>query len=150
MNAFPWASTDWSFLLPPCSLRRELRVAGGRESSPQVLEDVEGETADQGDDRHLPEEGQGGDEVDICKQEDGHNDSICRTAMGPPEESALYSVPHSLLTEGTPAVFVALISSPLLLPPTFGEMLLSTTRKRTFQKTFPQVFLSLNDNWSFF
>lgn len=52
---------------PARSLRCELRVAGGREPSSQVLEDVERETADQGDDRDFPEERQRGDEVHICK-----------------------------------------------------------------------------------
>lgn len=54
---------------PAHGLRRELRVAGGRKPSSQVLEDVERETADQSDDRDFPEEGQGGDEVHICKPE---------------------------------------------------------------------------------
>lgn len=149
LNAFPWVSTDWSFLLPPCSLRRELRVARGRESSPQILEDVEGETADQSDDRHLPEEGQGGDEVDICKQEDGCEGSILQDGHGATRRKcSLFPIPHSLPTEGTPRA--SSVHGPHFLPSSFGEMLLPTTRKRTFQKTFPPVFLSLNDNWSFF
>lgn len=50
------------------SLGRELRVAGRREPASQVLEDVEGQTADQSDDRHFPQEGQRGDEVHVCGQ----------------------------------------------------------------------------------
>lgn len=51
---------------PALGLGRELRVAGRREPSSQVLEDVEGQTADQGDDGHFPQEGQRGDEVHVC------------------------------------------------------------------------------------
>lgn len=47
-------------------LRRELRVAGRGEPSAQVLENVQGEAADQSDDGHLPQERQSGDEVHIC------------------------------------------------------------------------------------
>lgn len=53
---------------PALGLGRELRVAGRREPSSQVLEDVEGQTADQGDDGHFPQEGQRGDEVHVCGQ----------------------------------------------------------------------------------
>lgn len=49
-------------------LRRELRVAGRGEPSPQVLENVQGQAADQSDHGHLPQERQSGDEVHICKQ----------------------------------------------------------------------------------
>lgn len=47
------------------SLRGELGVAGRGEPSAQVLEDVEGQAADQGDNRDFPQEGQSGDEVHI-------------------------------------------------------------------------------------
>lgn len=49
------------------SLGRELGVAGRGEPSSQVLEDVEGQTADQSDDGHFPQEGQSGDEVHVNK-----------------------------------------------------------------------------------
>lgn len=43
----------------------QLGVAGRGEAPAQVLEDVERQAADQGDDRHLPQERHRGDEVDI-------------------------------------------------------------------------------------
>lgn len=58
------------------ALGRELRVAGGRKPPSQVLEDVEGQAAHQGDDSDLPQERQGGNEVNINKlvQEDQGSD----------------------------------------------------------------------------
>lgn len=50
---------------PPGWLCGQLGVAGRWEASPQVLEDVERQTAHQRDGRHLPQERQRGDEVHI-------------------------------------------------------------------------------------
>ena len=47
----------------------ELGVVGWREAPPQVLEDVEGQTAHQGDDRHFPQERHRGDEVHVWNTE---------------------------------------------------------------------------------
>lgn len=59
----PWAM---SVCVPGAALGRELGVAGGRKPPSQVLEDVEGQAAHQGDDSDLPQERQGGNEVNIC------------------------------------------------------------------------------------
>lgn len=48
------------------SLRGQFGVAGRGEPSPQIFEDVERQAADQSDNRHLPDERQGGDEIHIC------------------------------------------------------------------------------------
>lgn len=44
----------------------QLGVAGRREASAQVFQDVQGQAADQRDDSHLPNERKCGDEVHIC------------------------------------------------------------------------------------
>ncbi len=49
-------------------------VAGRREAPAQVFEDVERQTADQSDGRHLPHKRQGGDEIHICQ---GHKSKCC-------------------------------------------------------------------------
>lgn len=49
----------------PLHLWCELRVAGRGEPSSQILEDVQGETADQSDNRDFPQERQRGNEVHI-------------------------------------------------------------------------------------
>lgn len=48
------------------ALGGQLGVAGRREASAQVFQDVQGQAADQRDDGHLPNERQRGDEIDIC------------------------------------------------------------------------------------
>lgn len=44
----------------------QLGVAGRGELALQILEDVQREAADHGDGRHLPQEGHGGDEGEVC------------------------------------------------------------------------------------
>lgn len=51
-----------------CSLGREFGVVGRGEAPAQVLQDVERQTADQRDDRHLPQERHRGDEVDVWQR----------------------------------------------------------------------------------
>lgn len=50
-------------------LRGELGVAGRREASTQVLEDVERQAAHQRDDGHLPQERHRGDKVHVWEEE---------------------------------------------------------------------------------
>lgn len=49
----------------------QLGVAGRGEAPAQVLQDVEGQAADQGDDGHLPQERHRGDEVDVWRGKAG-------------------------------------------------------------------------------
>lgn len=55
------------------SLRGELGVAGRREASTQVLEDVKRQAAHQRDDGHLPQERYRGDEVHVWAGEQSQN-----------------------------------------------------------------------------
>lgn len=64
------------------SLRGELGVAGRREASTQVLEDVKRQAAHQRDDGHLPQERYCGDEVHVWAGEQSRNrERIRRTQL---------------------------------------------------------------------
>lgn len=111
-------------------LGRELRVAGRREPASQVLQDVEGQTADQSDDGHFPQEGQRGDEVHVCGQ----------TAQG--------WAPGCQPDRRAPPIPLTCFCSFRIV----RDMLLSTTRKRKLWGggTLPGVFDLESDSWRFF
>lgn len=77
-DVFVIVTTTWFCLSAMCNiclwcarraaLGRELRIAWGRKPSSQVLQDVEGKAAHQGDDGDFPQERQSCNEVDICKK----------------------------------------------------------------------------------
>lgn len=54
----------------PLTLRGELGVAGRREASTQVLEDVKRQAAHQRDDSHLPQERHRDDKVHVWEEEE--------------------------------------------------------------------------------
>lgn len=77
------------------ALGRELRVAGGRKPPSQVLEDVEGQAAHQGDDSDLPQERQGGNEVNICVEKRAGVKTTGRTFWEGVQKCS--SIPHCFL-----------------------------------------------------
>lgn len=78
--------------MPGAALGRELRVAGGRKPPSQVLEDVEGQAAHQGDDSDLPQERQGGNEVNICVEKgalsQNHRENLLGSRKAAPSTTA--------------------------------------------------------------
>lgn len=75
---------------PGAALGRELRVAGGRKPPSQVLEDVEGQAAHQGDDSDLPQERQGGNEVNICVERRAQSQKPGKVILGKGAELQLH------------------------------------------------------------
>lgn len=86
-----WAGGNVCLCVQGAALGRELRVAGGRKPPSQVLEDVEGQAAHQGDDSDLPQERQGGNEVNICVEKRAQSQNMGRTFWeGVQKSSSIY------------------------------------------------------------
>lgn len=77
-----WAGGNVCLCVQGAALGRELRVAGGRKPPSQVLEDVEGQAAHQGDDSDLPQERQGGNEVNICVEKRAQSQNHGQDLLG--------------------------------------------------------------------